>query len=108
MEEKTLTKPFLFPRGNRLANAHYTGLEAEVTVNLDDRSLHLHDGSTQGGFTVGHLSTLDGGVLTYEEEEEDSGEAEEDGDEVWVELDFEDYGRVMFDELSPDARYIIG
>jgi len=39
-------------RGTNTQNAGFTGLAGEPTVNTTNNSLHIHDGSTQGGFEV--------------------------------------------------------
>lgn len=47
----------LFPRGTTAKTLAYTGPQGSVTVNTDTNTLHVHDGSTAGGFAmskVGH------------------------------------------------------
>ena len=38
-----------FRKGTRTQHASFTGVNAEVTVNTTDKTLHVHDGSTAGG-----------------------------------------------------------
>lgn len=37
-------------RGTKTEHESFTGLEGEITVNTTNESLHVHDGSTTGGF----------------------------------------------------------
>jgi hypothetical protein len=56
-----------FRRGTKTQHDSFTGATAEVTVNTTDKSLHVHDGTTQGGFELARadLSNHSGvGVLT--------------------------------------------
>jgi hypothetical protein len=56
-----------FRRGTKSQHNSFTGATAEVTVNTTDKSLHVHDGTTQGGFELAraNLSNHSGvGVLT--------------------------------------------
>ena len=39
-----------FRRGTKTQHNSFTGATAEVTVNTTNKSLHVHDGTTQGGF----------------------------------------------------------
>jgi hypothetical protein len=39
-----------FRRGPRSNNDNFTGVEGEITVNLSDGRIRIHDGVTQGGF----------------------------------------------------------
>jgi len=41
-----------FRRGTKVQHNSFTGATAEVTVNTTNNSLHVHDGSTVGGFEV--------------------------------------------------------
>lgn len=43
-------------RGNTLQHNNFTGANGEVTLNTDTKELHIHDGSTQGGFPIGGRS----------------------------------------------------
>ncbi len=40
-------------RGNQEANDGYTGLPGEITMDTTNNTMRLHDGTTQGGHTVG-------------------------------------------------------
>lgn len=41
-----------FRRGTNAQHAAFTGATAEVTVNTTNKSIHVHDGTTQGGFEL--------------------------------------------------------
>lgn len=56
-----------FRRGTKSQHTSFTGVTGEVTVNTTNLSLHVHDGSTAGGFEAAkvNLSNHSGvGVLT--------------------------------------------
>jgi hypothetical protein len=40
-------------RGTAAQHTAFTGAVGEVTVNLDTHQLHVHDGTTPGGFATG-------------------------------------------------------
>ncbi len=42
----------LMKRGNTAQNAAYTGVNGEVVVDLQAKTLRIHDGSTLGGFVI--------------------------------------------------------
>ena len=55
-------------RGTNTQNASFTGAEGELSVNTTNDSVHVHDGSTAGGFELaradfGNVSTMDGVVI---------------------------------------------
>jgi len=39
-------------RGTNTEHASFTGLEGEISVNTTNESVHVHDGSTAGGFEL--------------------------------------------------------
>ncbi len=41
-------------RGSTAQHESFTSALAEVTVNVDTHALHVHDGSTAGGFAPPH------------------------------------------------------
>ena len=41
-----------FRRGTSVQHASFTGATAEITVNTTNKSAHVHDGTTQGGFEL--------------------------------------------------------
>jgi hypothetical protein len=41
-----------FRRGTAAQNNNFTGAEGELSVNLSNKSLRLHDGATSGGFEI--------------------------------------------------------
>lgn len=41
-----------FRRGTNAQHAAFTGATAEITVNTTNKSAHVHDGSTAGGFEL--------------------------------------------------------
>lgn len=47
-----MSRVIQFKRGTEEQNNTYTGLVGEVTVDTTNHQLHVHDGSTQGGFNV--------------------------------------------------------
>ena len=52
-------------RGTNTQNASFTGAEGELSANTTNDSVHVHDGSTAGGFELaradfGNVSTMDG------------------------------------------------
>ena len=63
----------LFRRGTAAENDAYTGKEGEVTLDLDNKTLRIHDGVTQGGHTISAGSDFGDGLggesLTGEEYE---------------------------------------
>jgi len=56
-----------FRRGTKDQHSSFTGATAEITVNTTNKSLHVHDGTTAGGFEVAKAdlsNTENVGVLT--------------------------------------------
>jgi hypothetical protein len=56
-----------FRRGTASENDNFTGAEGELSINLENNSLRVHDGSTAGGFELAKndLSNIrDVGVIT--------------------------------------------
>lgn len=45
-------------RGSSVQNNEYTGLEGEITVDLTNKNLRLHDGQTIGGTVIPNISSL--------------------------------------------------
>ena len=45
-------------RGNTSEHGAFTGLEAEITVNTETKTIHVHDGSTAGGIPLAKASEL--------------------------------------------------
>jgi len=45
-------KKVLLKRGNTVQNDNYTGVYGEVSVDMEEKTLRIHDGIVQGGFTV--------------------------------------------------------
>lgn len=53
--------PLLPPQGNAAKNLAHTGDAGSITVDLDSKTLRVHDGNTPGGFALskeGHTHTL--------------------------------------------------
>lgn len=53
--------PFIPAKGNNAKNVALTGLEAEITVNTETKTIHVHDGVTPGGTPlskVGHSHVI--------------------------------------------------
>ena len=48
-----MAKQLQLRRGTTAANDLFTGANGEVTVDTNNHSLRVHDGSTQGGYKVG-------------------------------------------------------
>ena len=47
-----MTKAVQRRKGTNSEHSTFTGLEAEITVNTTNQSVHVHDGSTAGGFEL--------------------------------------------------------
>ncbi len=58
-----MTKAVQRRRGTASEHQTFTGLEGEITVNTTNNSVHVHDGSTAGGF---ELARADGSNITEE------------------------------------------
>jgi len=56
-----MTKAVQRRRGTAAEHQTFTGLEGEITVNTTNNSVHVHDGSTAGGF---ELARADVNVVT--------------------------------------------
>ena len=46
-------------KGTKVQNDAFTGAEGELTYVSDTKSLRIHDGSTQGGISIGGLAMPD-------------------------------------------------
>jgi len=47
-----MSKTVQWKRGNTTVNSTYVGAEGEITVNVDNWNLHVHDGTTPGGYVI--------------------------------------------------------
>jgi hypothetical protein len=47
-----------FRRGNSAAAAAVTGANGEIYINTQTKSIHIHDGSTAGGFALANTSSV--------------------------------------------------
>ena len=47
-----MSKTVQWKRGNSTVNSNYVGAEGEITVNIDNWNLHVHDGLTPGGYVI--------------------------------------------------------
>ncbi len=47
-----MSKTVQWKRGNTTVNSTYVGAEGEITVNVDNWNLHVHDGITPGGYVI--------------------------------------------------------
>lgn len=47
-----MTKAVQWRRGTTIDHSIFTGLNGEVTVDIDKKALIVHDGETAGGFPV--------------------------------------------------------
>ena len=52
-----MSKVVQWKRGNTSAISSYTGQEGEITVNTDSWDLHVHDGTTAGGYVIASNNT---------------------------------------------------
>ncbi len=61
-----MTKAVQRRRGTASEHQTFTGLEGEITVNTTNESVHVHDGSTAGGFELARAdgSNVDGFSIT--------------------------------------------
>jgi hypothetical protein len=58
-------------RGNTSEHGSFTGLEAEITVNTETKTIHVHDGSTAGGIPLAKASEL-GATVTVTDNSDDT------------------------------------
>ena len=47
-----MSKTVQFKRGNANVSASYVGAQGEITVNTDNYTLNIHDGTTAGGYSI--------------------------------------------------------
>lgn len=47
-----MSKTVQFKRGNANVSASYVGAQGEITVNTDNYTLNIHDGTTPGGYSI--------------------------------------------------------
>jgi len=47
-----MSKTVQFKRGNANVSASYVGAQGEITVNTDNYTLNVHDGTTAGGYSI--------------------------------------------------------
>lgn len=47
-----MSKTVQFKRGNANVSASYVGAQGEITVNTDNYTLNVHDGTTPGGYSI--------------------------------------------------------
>lgn len=59
-----MNKSLQLRRGSTAQHSTFTGLEAELTVDVDKFALILHDGITQGGIELARLDYVDGMLST--------------------------------------------
>ena len=62
-------------RGNTSEHSSFTGLEAEITVNTETKTIHVHDGSTAGGIPLAKASDVSN-VATQITTADESSDAE--------------------------------
>jgi len=62
-------------RGNTSEHGSFTGLEAEITVNTETKTIHVHDGSTAGGIPLAKASDVSS-VATQITTADESSDAE--------------------------------
>jgi hypothetical protein len=88
----------LFRRGNTAQNASYTGINGEVTVDTQAKTLRIHDGVTAGGFVVSgggggsygnanvksYLASFDGNINPSANVTYSLGSATQQWKDLWV------------------------
>lgn len=58
-EQKNNARAVQHRRGTAAQNDAFTGLPGEITVDLDNKTIRVHDGTTAGGTALARQSTLD-------------------------------------------------
>ena len=58
-EQKNNARAVQHRRGTAAQNDDFTGLPGEITIDLDNKSIRVHDGTTPGGTMLARQSTLD-------------------------------------------------
>ena len=53
-----------FRRGNSAAAAAVTGANGEIYINTQTKTVHVHDGSTAGGFALANASSVTAAIAT--------------------------------------------
>lgn len=48
----------LVKRGNKTSISQYTGLSGEITFDVDNKALYVHDGTTKGGIRIACLNEI--------------------------------------------------
>ncbi len=59
-EQKNNARAVQHRRGTAAQNDDFTGLPGEITIDLDNKSIRVHDGTTPGGTMLARADSLDG------------------------------------------------